>query len=217
MKHTTSPTTKAIVMIPHFLVGTLALTIGLHSLQAGTLEEMARVDLSSAGSEPIDFEVVDVSGGANEGEPRMENGRKYYSIHLPATREWKEGSITVKPAQTGRIGITFLGPYIVTNPDTKELKPILIDYDDISIDTAVIKNGGFEKSMPNGSLAYWEPGAIATSNPPLDDTNRATVQKGDAPEGKSFIRVWHNSRFIQSVFVEENVPFTLTFMYRLSE
>lgn len=189
----------------------------LQSVRAGSQEHMARVDVSSGMAEPIDFDVVAVSEGASEGSPNVREGRKYYEIHFPATGEWREGSITIKPAKSGRINFTLLGPYILTDPDTRELKPLLVEFDDVQADTAVIKNGGFEKSLPNGSLAYWEPGEISTGKPPVDDSNRAAVQSGDAPEGSHFIRVWHNSRFNQGTFVEENVPLTLTFKYRLAE
>jgi len=183
--------------------------------QAQSLEQMARVDISAVTKSPIPFEVLSVSEGAKAEAATWAGASAAYVVQLPATTQWQKGTITIKPAKSGNLCMTLLGPYIQVEPETKNLKPVFIEYDAVEGDTVVIKNGGFEDTNSAGSPNGWYPVNVPTSDPPLDSTNTAAVVSSEAPEGTHFLRVWHNSRFGQTFFVEENVPVKITFMYRL--
>lgn len=200
-------------------IGTISLLlVCLQSSQARSLDELARIDIHGGSAKsPVGFEVSDVSFGRTPRVTEGESGVKSCIISLPATASWQQGSMVILPSQSGYISVALLGPYIRVNPETKELRPVFVEYDDVQSDVAVIKNGGFEQASSDGSLAAWSVGDIRSSNPAIDDTNRGRVVAGEAPEGERFLRVWHSSRFYQAIYVEEGVPMTLTFMYRLGQ
>lgn len=204
----------------HLIAGCLLLIthVAPSVARADALEQMARVDINSGMKDPVPFNVVKVSDGAKADPVTTNPGTPvYYSVHLPASSTWQEGSITIKPEASGLLYISFLGPHIVSDPATKQLTPVFINYDDLKCNLPIVKNGGFEKLSADNIPAAWYLNNTPGSNPPLDETNTAATVSGDAPEGCCYIRVWHNSRITQSVSVEENVPVTFTFQYRLEQ
>jgi len=195
-----------------FFIGALVLLISLHSAQADSRAQMARVDVSGILKAPFDFDVTAVSNGATIDELKSDKTIRHYILHFPATSEWQEGSITLKATTGGSLVLAMLGPNLLI-----ENKPAYIEYDDVKADKAIIKNGGFEAVASDGSLRDWNLISFKAGKPPVDDSNQAAVRKGDAFDGKNFIHVWHNSRFSQAFVVEENVPVVVSFRYRLGK
>ncbi len=200
------------------LIPVLSLLLSAVSLEAAPPETLARIDISGGGKDQVDLELVSVSG---EGKATYadwmsaDQQKKNIVGNFPAAREWQEASITIKPAKSGTISFSLMGPYIVEEAATKKVRCIQMDFDDVQGDSAVIKNGNFEKKDNEGRPAYWYVVDVPKSNPPITDANRAQVLRDGAKEGEYFMRSWHNSRIGQSLFVEAGTPLTIKFFYRL--
>lgn len=191
---------------------------GLSIAEANPLTQMARVNISSGVKVPIPFEVSQASDGAKVDLLTTGPDEKLkYSVQLPASTTWEEGSITITPHASGFLYFSLLGPYVVGDKATKQLTPVFIDYDDVRINSSPVRNGGFEKLSSENLPADWTRQNGSKSNPPLDESNSATVVTGDSFEGSSFVRVWHNSGFMRGISVQENVPVTFSFKYRLQQ
>ncbi|EIP98548.1 Zn-dependent oxidoreductase, NADPH:quinone reductase [Opitutaceae bacterium TAV1] len=186
---------------------------------APVISQSARVEISGMGKDQIDLEIVSVSDGTKVAHQDWlkENRTKGVIAHFPATGEWSQGSLTIKPAKDGRISVTLLGPYIIEDAATRKARVILIDYDNLQAEGATVKNGGFEKIGADGAPSWFHLSNLTKSNPPLDTANTAAVKTGGAAEGERYIRVWHNSRFGQQVQVTKDTPVTFTFSYRLAD
>lgn len=196
------------------------LLLPLSSLLAAAQDELARVDISGTGKDQVEMEIVSFSPEAKVTHADWlpaDQQKKAIVAHFPAKKEWQEGVVTIKPAKSGNISISLLGPYVIEQAGSKKLRCIQMDFDCVEGDTAVFKNGGFEKKENDDRAAWWNVSDVATSNPPVDDSNRARVMRGGGKEGEHFIRVWHNSRISQTVFVEAGTPLTLKFYYRQAE
>lgn len=201
------------------LISAWALLLSACTAMAASPETMARIDISGGGKDQIDLELVSVSGEAKATYADWlpsDQQKKNIVGNFPATNEWQEASITIKPAKSGNISFSLMGPYIMEEAATKKVRCVQMDFDDVQGDTAVIKNGTFEKRDNDGRPAYWYAVDVAKSNPPVTDANRARVLKEGAKEGEYFLRSWHNSRVGQTMFVEAGTSLTIKFYYRLS-
>lgn len=174
--------------------------------------QQARVDIATSASSPMNLEIVDASDQARADWPQGDMGK--IVAHFPATDQWRTGSITVKPQQSGRISMMLLAPWSRLDGATRLLEVVRVDYDDVRVTGASLHNGGFEETFSSGQLRHWYASDVADSNPPVSDDNRARLVHGNAAEGLKFVRVWHNSRFGQSFDVAAGVPVTITFSYR---
>jgi hypothetical protein len=197
------------------LLSLLFLPIILHA-QTASSEEKVRIDIASSNKDPIDFDVVDVTEGGKAMRADWNKEAVVYSVELPAEKEWKQASITITPFKTGTLNIMLLGPYVQEDLDSHKVKPVVVEFDDVSADATTVQNGGFERVDSDGRPFGWYSGDAPTSNPPITDDNRAKVVEGEAAEGIRFVRVWHNSRVGQTISVQENIPVILSFSYRLA-
>lgn len=197
------------------LLSFLILPVILYA-QSASSEEKVRIDIASSTKDPVDFDIVDVTeeGKAVRGDWNKET--VLYSVEFPAEKEWKQASITITPFKTGTLNILLLGPYVLEDADSRKVKPVFVEFDNVSADTAAVPNGDFEKTYSDGRPYDWYSADAPASNPPITDENRAKVVEGEVAEGNRFSRVWHNSRFGQAIPVEENVPVVLSFSYRLA-
>ncbi len=198
---------------------TLMLAFGL-AATGHAQSTMVRVQISGSSKQPNQKLTADQTSTGARVYPATWAGEmmdRIIDLQLPATSEWQSGSATFTASEDGNVVITLLGPYIRVNEETRELRPVLVEYDDVRVVNAVIKNGSFEKTVADSGLpAYWNLREI-DGNPPNTADNRARIVSAEAADGTNAVRVWHNSRFQQIVFVEKDVPVTLTFSYRLAE
>lgn len=198
----------------------LALAL-LPQLQAGPVEKTVRIDILGNTSQPTALEVVEISSGGKTSfaEWAGADRQKIVLAEFPATNHWQQGSITIKPANTGRIGLALTGPYVPEFEGTKQLRTIFAHFDNFSAtaggNTVSINNGSFENVGGNGTPQGWMFANTDKSNPPVTEDSRAKVITGDAADGDKYVRVWHNSRAWQGLSVEAGVPVTITFFYRL--
>lgn len=188
-------------------------------LFAHAAEKMARIDLAGNTAKPVDLEIValsqgglsSVAGWANKAEDQ----KRCYTLEFPATKNWREGSITVKPLQSGRAALVLMGPYAPVFAGSKELVPVLVEYDHFTVEGAVLKNASFESLYGGDKVDGWTQGNSERSNPPLNDDLKAKPLTEEAEDGKYCVRVWHNSTYAQSFEVTAGMPVTIHFYYRL--
>lgn len=168
------------------------------------------------GRQGADFEVTKAPDGG-QAAASGGGGDTNVFVNFPITHAWKQFSFTITPKKSGRVLVLILGPYILATPDkgTRELTPVFVCYDDFKVEGAEFKNGGFEKIDKAHNPIYWDDNTVATSNPPIDDNLRAALGDDNAPEGRYYARVWHNSRYLQSLTIEQGTPVTITFYARL--
>lgn len=200
------------------LTGTLLASALLFPKEAAARDEFARVDINGGSARnPVGFEITETAPSGKVVTNPSDNGVDSVSIMLPASNSWTQGTITLMPNSTGMIGITLLGPHILVDPETRELRPFFIEYDDVKSETAPLKNGSFEKSSSKEPVADWKIQNIPESNPPIDASNQGGPVDGDSSEGDRHLRVWHNSRATQLFFVEAGTPVAITFMFRVGQ
>lgn len=181
------------------------------SLKAVELPPETAVQVDVDGREgKIGIDVGEASPGKAVNPPWFgENAQYVVTGMFPISNVWKMASMTVSPTKTGDVTLRIYGPH-VTEGGT-EAKPIYCDFDDIKVDdgsgSSLIQNGSFEESDTAGPIGWKTSGRFS---PP------ASVQSGDAQEGKMFAHVWHNSDYTQTFHVVQGNPITITFYYRLS-
>lgn len=189
-------------------------------LAAGTLvpsfgqTASARIDIGSVASDPVDLMIDEVG---NDGRANfMGSDKRTIVAHFPATTTWQEGSITISAPKAGRITLLPSGPWVQVDAATKLMSPVFIEYDNFQVTGSVLQNGSFEEVNALDAPKNWYVSDIAKSNPALTPENSARVITKDAPDGKHYIRVWHNSRMGQTIPIEANMPLKITFSYRLA-
>ncbi|PAW77896.1 MAG: hypothetical protein B9S32_09870 [Verrucomicrobia bacterium Tous-C9LFEB] len=179
--------------------------------------ESASGSINLIGRQGADFEVTKAPEGGHATTAGASGGDTNLFIDFPITHTWKQFSFTITPKKSGRILILILGPYVLAAPDksTRELTPMFVCYDDFKVEGTEFKNGGFEKIDKAHNPIYWDDNTVSTSNPPIDDNLRARLEDDNAPEGRYYARVWHNSRYLQALTIEQGTPVTITFYSRL--
>ena len=189
------------------------------SIFAQPVEKMARIELAGKTSQPVEFEIDKVSDDARSSvsgwAKKAEDERRFFTLEFPADRDWREGSVTFKALQTGRAALVLMGPYVLVDDGTKELKPVFIEFDDFTSEEIPLQNGSFEDVLISGAVNGWSRSTNENSNPPIDETSIAQPVSGDAPDGAKHVRVWHNSNFAQTFPVTEGQLVTVKFYYRL--
>lgn len=198
--------------IPFFIVPVLGLLITLTAQAASP--NSGRIDL--IGRQSADFEVTKQpeGGSASPAYWANNNTEKNVTIEFSTSSNWQQKTFTILPKTSGRLLFLLTGPHVVVNPATKELTPVFIHFDDFKVEGAILKNGSFEKTDRTENPADWNENSVSTSNPPIDDKLRAGISHEGPQDGKNFVRVWHNSRYIQAIDMEQGVPVTVSFWTR---
>lgn len=112
---------------------------------------------------------------------------------VKVSNEWKEYSFTFVPKKTGSIQLNLMSDSI------KDMAAC----DGFRISGSSLKNGGFEEVSSSGKPSGWQ----SMHAPRL-------VTDGKAGEGKNFVEVAHNDRWMQTVPCKEGEAVTVTFLAR---
>lgn len=176
-----------------------------HLLSGGVLSLLA-VASTFAQTTPkarIDFLLLDgleltVTGISEGGESRNSvwDGKQSLVCTFPSSAEWQTASVTVLPSQDGRVVIL---PMSERQPVAS---PVFILYEKIEASDDSLKNGDFKRINQEGVPIGWTLSSFAQ-----DERNTASVT------GKG-IRVWHDSRYVQTLDLQADTPITFTFHYR---
>lgn len=163
---------------------------------------VARVDFLLR--DDISVEILNVSEGGQAEEAAWGDSRTIVS-KFPVTTTWESHSITLHPVTDGRVTVLLMGN------DSKARPPVFIRYDAVSSSNDALGNGGFEKVDKHGVPVNW----VSVNTPDLEQENKATVDSGKAFEGTKSIRVWHNSRYVQTLQLTAGEDVTFTFQCRI--
>lgn len=207
---------------PHILPRKLLLCLSLMcclptlSIQAASATSGV---INIIGRQGADFEITKAPEGGSTEAAQVSGNDKNFFVGFPLTHNWKQFTLTITPKNNGRILVLILGPYAPLNPGSgsRELSTIFVHYDDFKVEGAELKNGSFEKLDKARNPIYWDDNTTDASNPPITDSLRAAVSDDGAPDGKYYARVWHNSRYLQALTMQEGVPITITFYARLEK
>ncbi len=112
---------------------------------------------------------------------------------VKVTNEWKEYSFTFVPKKTGSIQLNLMSSSV------KDMTAC----DGLRLSGAELKNGGFESVGASGKPDGWQ----SMQKPRL-------MTGGKAAEGKNFVLIAHNDRWVQSIACKEGEPVTVTFFAR---
>lgn len=173
----------------------------LTSLQAAPNGIMARLDILLR--DDIEVKVLNISSGGKVTESAWGDSRTLVSL-FPATTTWKSASLTIQSNQDGRVTLMPMSDKIKNEP------PAFIRYDAMRSSDESLQNGNFESSGENGAPRWWSASDAEGEEPEA----RASVVEGGALEGNRSIRVWHDSKYAQSISLQAGVPVTISFSYR---
>lgn len=181
------------------------LTATLPSVATAEDGPKARIDFLLRDDLKVD--VTGVNGEGGEVNEASWSGTRTLVSTFPASRTWRGASITLLPRSDGRIVVIPMGEH---SKQTKGV-PSFILYDSFRSSDDSLKNGGFESLDSQNELIWWN----HSDRENLDPSLKAEVVASRAHEGARCIRVWHDSKFVQSIPVKAGVSVTITFQYRL--
>ncbi len=179
-------------MLRHLLAGgVLSLLAAASTLAQATPN--ARIDFLLL--DGLELTVTEISeGGASRNS--VWDGKQSLVCTFPLSAEWQTASVTVLPSQDGRVVIL---PMSERQPVAS---PVFVLYEKIEASNNSVKNGDFKRVNQEGVPIIWNLSSFTQ-----DERNTASVT------GKG-IRVWHDSRYVQTLDLQADTPITFTFHYR---
>lgn len=154
----------------------------------------------------VEVEVAGIHGEGGEVNESSWSGSRTLVSTFPATRIWQGASITLLPRGDGRITVLPMGEHA----ERKKKTPSFILYDSFRSSDDSLKNGSFESLDPKNDPAWWN----HSDHQQLDPAHKAEVIASTAQDGARCIRVWHDSKYVQTIPVKAGVAVTITFQYR---
>ena len=119
--------------------------------------------------------------------------------------KWEDMTVSVVPEEDCNLRIDICGPWRPKEKGSKELLPIWVDYDDLKIEGAALKNPSFEtlnaQMLPEG----WE---CVSANVASD---------ASAADGKTYIRACFDQPVLQTVAAKAGKEVTITVKVRRSK
>ncbi|HOK03810.1 MAG TPA: carbohydrate binding domain-containing protein [Victivallales bacterium] len=165
----------------------------------------ARIDVSGT-KEGIKITVGAVSekgSSYNASWMDAEKNSQYILMQLPVNNEWQQGKFSFTPDKDGKVVIGLMGEWKPKDPQNpQELIPVWILYDDIVVENAELKNGGFDGGTEN----WW-----------LNETEGAQYVADDGHTGKGAVKVWHNAQAFQEIEVKAGKEVTITFWAKIAK
>ena len=183
---------KILFAISAFLIGFSA-----------SAQNPARIDISGVPAVKLNFKKQSGVRIGNGSWLKPEHAEQYMTALFPVSEEWKEGTLSFTPENSGKLRISLLGP-MIRGGKTTRLKPEGVYYDNIRINGRLIPNGDFESGEKGFSFAPREkqfPGRIIF-NPAL------------ARSGNACALAWHDGPVAFSYPVKAKEPVTVSFDYR---
>ncbi len=170
---------------------------------SASAQNPARIDISGVPAVKLNFKKQSGVRIGNGSWLKPEHAEQYMTALFPVSEEWKEGTLSFTPENSGRLRISLLGPMIQGGKTTR-LKPEGVYYDNIRINGKMIPNGDFESGEKGFSFTPREkqfPGRIIF-NPAL------------ARSGNACALAWHDGPVAFSCPVKAKEPVTVSFDYR---
>lgn len=118
-----------------------------------------------------------------------------YSFSKPLTSEvWEDMEVSFIPDKDGVVVLHLMGKYYLPKGE-KKIIPVLIEFDEVQLTGAELKNGGFEQLDEKGKVADWN--------------LKGELVKGKAQAGDNSIKVCINNRATQTIKVTKDQQVTL--------
>lgn len=182
-------------------LGRLLRGAGLSLLAAiASAAPVARIDFLLR--DDVRLTVVEIGVGGEAKESTWNDTRSLVCT-FPASSDWRTASVTLRPSRDGRVVLLPMGERQAS------ASPMFIRYDKIEADDGSVKNGEFKHLDDKRIPLWWTLSSFTKSQEAT-----ATVLDTGARDGSRAIRVWHDSRFVQTLSLKADIPVTFTFRYR---
>lgn len=127
-------------------------------------------------------------------DKRLHDRSKYVCGAIDTSMQWKQATLTVFSESDDRVSVQLMSTH--TNPT------LMTQYDQITVDSKLIPNGGFEQGFEHFKVTQGKPkSAVIVKDPGL-------IRFGEA-----CVAVNHNSHVTFSFDVKAKVPTVVTFWY----
>ncbi|MBI4979496.1 MAG: hypothetical protein HZC28_18610 [Spirochaetes bacterium] len=128
-----------------------------------------------------------------------EKRKQGVGINIPITATgWTNAWFSFSADKDGSVDLSIYGPYVSEGGKNKRVDLL---FDDIMVEGASIKNGGFEQNV-NGAPAGWRLYAQDTNNGP-----RYLLKRG--VNNSACVMTWHNGNFSQTMSVKKGDTITV--------
>ena len=155
----------------------------------------ARMDFSAGGRK------LKALGDWGSGSPTHVWGES----KTPLTDKWEEWSAAVVTEEDCMLTMQLGGAYLPAEKESRKPLPIWAAYDEVRLDGAELKNGGFETLDSKGLPEGW---VCAREN---------VITDGDAAEGKIYIKASFDKPVKQTLAVKAGKPVTVAVKVRRAE
>jgi hypothetical protein len=154
----------------------------------------ARIDVNGQ-SKQVELKPVKGCANVNWWKKTPEKGKQYLCGQSKALKGdvWEEMEIAFIPQKDGYVAIRLRGGWYCPKGQKKNI-PLWVEFDELEVTGAKLKNSGFEKITAKGNAVGWTGGKLCTKNP---------------AGGKSSIKVWHNKPADQSIQVKKGQKVTI--------
>ncbi|MBI4976893.1 MAG: hypothetical protein HZC28_05390 [Spirochaetes bacterium] len=179
------------------------------ALCSGQMPARARIDVdgNSKGIALTNFIVSKGSARCASWMKPEQNARFVTSDLDIAQNKWTQVFFTFTPLASGEVNIQLKGNYWKKNSADKNITPVPVYFDAVTVTGGTIVNGDFEERDDQGELKSWYKGGNEASwmnVPPLINNDPVFVKSGSQS-----IRVWHNAVYSQNIKVTANTPVTI--------
>jgi len=123
----------------------------------------------------------------------------FQTIKLPADK-WTQYKFVFSAEKDTSVKLSFVGNWSKNN-QTKKMNRLWINYDNITVEGATLKNGDFEESK-SGKPVSWNM---------QDAENYIVDEEVKAQSGKAFVKVWYFRNVTQYIPVTAGQKVTVTF------
>lgn len=124
-----------------------------------------------------------------------QNKNVVYSHSKPLTGEvWEDMEVSFIPDKDGTVILNLKGYWYMPKGEKNNV-PIWIQFDEVTLTGAELKNGGFETVDEKGKVANWN--------------LQGELVKGKAQAGDNSVKVWCNKQASQIINVTKDQPVTI--------
>ena len=121
-----------------------------------------------------------------------------YTSSFPVTyRGWRKAAVQFTPAHAGTVRLTLMGPWEEASRGVLYRQEVL--WDDIRVEGATLRDGGFE-TVRGATAPAWQSGG---------GTILAQTKGVPAVEGTHYARTWHNQTLSTTIRVTGGRPVTI--------
>ncbi|MFA7232368.1 MAG: hypothetical protein WC071_13935 [Victivallaceae bacterium] len=157
-------------------------------------KQCARIDIDGS-KDKINLKPVKGMANAAWMKKRDLDQNFLYSHSNPLNAEvWEDMEVSFIPDKDGAVVLNLMGMWYVPKGEKKNI-PIWVEFDEVQLTGAELKNGGFEQLDEKGKVADWN--------------LKGDLIKGKAQAGDNAIKVCANNRALQTIKVTKDQQVTI--------